>query len=421
MEASTESFQCKALVLKIASRCNLNCRYCYMYNMGDSTYRGQPKVMSDEIVEAILHRTREHCLKHKIRYFMFVFHGGEPLLAGKAFFSKFVEKANALLLPEIIPSFELQTNGVLLNEEWCQLFADLNINIGVSLDGTKEENDKFRIYHSGRGAYNEIVRGLNIANNDPYLKHKPGVISVINVNADPIKTYEHFKDLKVESVDFLMPDSTYDHPPVKPNGSLEEGSYYADWLIKLFDKWFYETGKKPRIRLFQSIIRMVLGENLKADNLGTQNNEVLVIETDGSLEAVDVLKICGDGFTKAGANVLTQGFDESMQTELAKLFHTSHTRLCKKCLCCPIKEICGGGYLPHRYSKKNGFNNPSVYCNDLLRLITHIQNCVLDQIPETVLGLANIHKLTYEEAKSIIEEEIKDIPDPSYAIELEHF
>jgi len=421
MNSASENFKCTVLVIKIVSRCNLNCTYCYMYNMGDTTYKGQPKVMADEVVNAMLQRTKEHCVKNEIKNFQFIFHGGEPLLAGENFFRKFVEKANKLLLPETQPHFAMQTNGVLLTEDWCKLFAELNIIVGVSLDGTKEENDKFRIHHSGKGAYDEIVKGLNIANNSPHLKNKPGVLSVININADPVKTYEHFKQLQVKGIDFLLPDSTYEHPPVKQTGCIEEGSYYADWLIKIFDKWFYEKEEKPQIRLFESIISMILGESVATDTYGVEKNETLVIETNGSIEAVDVLKICGDGFTKAGANVLTHGFEEAMQTELAKLYHLSHSILCKKCLSCPVNEICGGGFLPHRYSKKNGFNNPSVYCNDLLKLISHIQNAVFEQMPASVLESAGVQKLTYEDALSIIDEEMKRMDEPDHAIQLEYF
>jgi uncharacterized protein len=166
---------------------------------------------------------------------------------------------------------------------------------------------------------------------------------------------------------------------------------------------------------------MILGESVATDTYGVEKNETLVIETNGSIEAVDVLKICGDGFTKAGANVLTHGFEEAMQTELAKLYYLSHSILCKKCLSCPVNEICGGGFLPHRYSKKNGFNNPSVYCNDLLKLISHIQNAVFDQMPASLLESAGVQKLTYEDALSIIDEEMKRMDEPDYATQLEYF
>lgn len=137
------------VVVKVASRCNLNCSYCYMYNMGDNSYLMQPKVMSLKVVDKLIERILSHCQKHTIKNFEIVLHGGEPLLAGKDFFRKFVNKANERLVAEagIGVKFVIQTNGLLLTEDWCKLFAELKIAVGVSLDGTPEDNDRYRIDH----------------------------------------------------------------------------------------------------------------------------------------------------------------------------------------------------------------------------------------------------------------------------------
>ena len=152
--------------------------------------------------------------------------------------------------------------------------------------------------------------------------------------------------------------------------------------------------------------------------MGKGENEILVIETNGGIEAVDVLKICGDGFTKTDANVSTHSFDDATQTPLAKIYRYSGSMLPKKCLACPISETCGGGYIPHRYSAANGFNNPSVYCNDLMKLITHIQNRVIENLPEEIVKEAGAQKITYEECQSIIAANIEHIEEPEYSQEL---
>ena len=125
--------------------------------------------------------------------------------------------------------------------------------------------------------------------------------------------------------------------------------------------------------------------------------EVLVVETNGGIEAVDVLKVCGDGFTKGAANVLTHEFEDAFEEDLITMYEQSHRMLCGKCLACPIKNICGGGYLPHRYSSKNGFNNPSIYCKDLLKLIAHIQNRLLDTLPSDFLNESRLEPFAYAE------------------------
>ncbi len=404
--------KCNTIVVKIASRCNLNCTYCYMYNSGDNTWEKQPKVMSAETVQSLANRVKEHCKKHTIKNFNIVIHGGEPLLAGLNFFRNFVAVFNATLLPDTKPSFNLQTNATLLNEDWCKLLNQLNVSIGISLDGLKEDNDKYRIYHSGKGSYDDIIKGYRIAQNSVESKRRPGFLSVLNINADPIKTYEHFKELNTSIVDFLFPDANFESPLVESK-NITSSTPYADWLITIFDIWIKEDQRtRTGIKIFELLIEIILGDNLYFEAFGIMHNDVLVIETDGGIEAVDTLKICGDGFTKAGANVSTHSFDDAIETPLAQMYIMAHKYLSQKCLACPISEVCGGGPVQTRYSKENGFNNPSIYCHDFLKLITHIQNAVIDALPIDFIAESELSKITYNDAINIINENM-DIEVPS--------
>lgn len=410
------------LVIKVASRCNLNCTYCYMYNLGDTTYLKQPKVMSKKVVDATISKAISHCKRKGIDFFVFSFHGGEPLLAGKPFFKYFVEQAREKFLPEgIQPYFALQTNGVLLTEDWCHHFSSLGIEITISLDGDKETNDNYRIDHKGKGSYDRIVKGLRIAQKSMFNVPPPGILSVIDVFSDPIKVYNHFKELDIHWFDLNHPDANYDALPPGYDSSPEV-TPYADWLIKMFDLWFSEKreNKKPQIRLFEDIVKSVLGSMQSTDALGNHRSEVLVIETDGGLEAVDTLKVCGDGFTKNNLNILNNEFDEVFQDDLVELYENSHAMLPAKCLVCPIKDICGGGYIPHRYSSKNGFNNPSIYCNDWLKFILHVRNKVIGILPEKDRTENNLNVIEYSEALDIIEYLEQDYVSP-YTDALEKF
>jgi uncharacterized protein len=420
---TSENLKCNTLVMKVASRCNLNCTYCYMYNMGDGSYKKQPKFMSDEVVDSLLERVKNHCIRHKVEIFSLAFHGGEPLLAGESFFEKFVAKAKKILSPVTKVFFLVQTNATMLTREWCEFFEKNGIQIGISLDGTKEANDQFRIDHAGKGSYDRIVRGLKLAQTYSKPENEPGVLSVINIDADPVEIYNHFKELGINNVSFLLPDSNFDIPPPKPiPGSVySTETPYADWMIRIFDTWFDDKNNQLSIQYFRKIIHSILGRDVQSEIVGTANNEVLIIETDGSIEALDVLKICGEGFTKADANVLTHELDEALSTPLANLYHLSHKKMCAKCISCPINEICGGGYLPHRYSSVNGFNNPSVYCNDLLKLITHIQNKVISQLPEDLLEESGVSTISYNEALAIMKSEGNGLVTPEFATELESY
>ena len=368
-------------ILKVASRCNLNCSYCYVYNMGDESYRTQPYRMSPETVAALLDRIGRHCREERIDQVSLIFHGGEPLLAGKAFFRAFVAEAERLLRPDVAPAFALETNGTLLTAEWLDLFLELDIGFGISLDGPQAAHDANRVNHAGAGSYRKVRRAIDMALADPRLDHLfGGVLTVIDPATDPVAAYRHHREIGLRRCDFLLPDGTRDRPPPRLAPGME-GTPYADWLIAIFDEWFGNEDTDLSIRIFEDIIRLVFRGGSGTDALGGGVNDLLVIETDGGIEPVDVLKICGPAFTKVGLNVHRDDIRDAESVELVRLYRQGAAGLCATCRACPVRAVCGGGYLPHRHSAANGFDNPSVYCRDLMKLITHIEGRVLATIP----------------------------------------
>jgi uncharacterized protein len=417
---SAKTLQCRLLVVKIASRCNINCTYCYMYNKGDDSYKLQPKIMSEATVQALMQRVREHCETHGLKSFIFILHGGEPLLAGKDFIRFFTRTAHEMLAPVARPRFAIQTNGILLDEEWCQVLGECGVELGVSIDGPEHIHNMYRLDHSGKGSYAQTIRGLQTAVASTALTQKPGVLSVLNLAIDPLEWYHHIKSLQVSGCDLLLPDHHFDNPPEAYATSAIE-TPYADWLIPIYDAWFFEKEESMPIRIFQYLTGIILGNENSSDAMGAGRNELMVIETDGSMEALDVLKTCGPGFTKAGAHLLTHSIDDALQTDLANLFHLSHEKLSKQCLACPVSEVCGGGYIPHRYSSTNGFNNPSVYCKDLLKLIIHIQNRVFSEFSPEMLEELEVEKLDYSLVRELLTAGAAENEEPEYSAELESF
>ena len=128
-----------------------------------------------------------------------------------------------------------------------------------------------------------------------------------------------------------------------------------------------------------------------------------MIETDGGIEPVDVLKSCGHEFTKLGLNVLTHEIDDVYQSSLIRTYQAGARALCATCRSCPIVDVCGGGYIPHRFRATNAFNNPSVYCRDLSKLITHIQAKVLQTIPPHTRQRLGLAPMMDEEVRAILE------------------
>lgn len=191
----------------------------------------------------------------------------------------------------------------------------------------------------------------------------------------------------VEFADFLFPDVTYDH-----GGSPKTG----EWLCQLFDLWYDdESDRKPIIRYLDSVVGLFLGVERGYEVLGRKTNRTISIKPNGNLELVDNLKVCGNGFTHTGMNIVENSFDDIANNAVMRKYYYSHSSkvLCKECLDCDICDICGGGNLAHRYSKHNGFNNPSVYCKDIRMLCTHIQHRLSVDLP-TVFNSKNIKVLS---------------------------
>lgn len=372
-------------IVKIASRCNLNCSYCYVYNKGDEGWRRQPPLMSMQTVENLIARVGAHCQRHNLDQFHFVFHGGEPLLASPELLQSFVDGARSHLQSRTKIAFSLQTNGVLLSAERARHLRVLGIGVGVSMDGTRSSHDQWRVDHHKRGSYDRVLAGLEAARGEGL---DPGILTVIDIGADPGEVYAHLKALRPRIVDFLLPQATWDNPPEQPFPEA-----YAEWLLAIFWEWSGEPHTPFRIRLFEQIIRSVLGIAGSLDALGRGLNSILVIETDGSIETVDVLRVCENGLTRTHRNVASDNLDDALGDELPMIYYHSSEQLCAVCEACSAKEICAGGYLPHRFSRANRFDNPSVYCADLKLLIATIQHWTVGALPPDIVALTGLRSL----------------------------
>ncbi|MEN4760604.1 radical SAM protein [Chryseobacterium sp. C39-AII1] len=387
-----------SFVLKVASRCNLNCSYCYMYNLGDKTYLKQPKFMSMDTIRIFAQKLSRYGTENSLKSFQIVFHGGEPLLYPKEFYRESIKIFRELLNNSYF-DFVIQTNGVGLDEEWYDLFNELNIRVGISMDGPKEYHDKYRVFHNGKGSYDDVQQAIELGLN----KGMHGVLSVVNLNITPIELYQEFKNLNIPSFNLLLPDGHFDKLPddtIKEKVNTSGYTPYADWLIELFEIWKSDS-KRPDMRFFKTLIQLIVGEEVGDQMIGLKKNGVAVLETNGNLEVADSIRACYEGITRNEINIHTHEIDAVLEDPLFDIYINSHQMVNEKCLNCPIYEICGGGFLLNRYSNENGFDNPTIYCHDMIKLVTHIQNDLIDSLPADVCKEMQLSKVSYLE---IVEE-----------------
>jgi uncharacterized protein len=358
------------VLVKTASRCNLDCSYCYVYQGGDTSWKQQPKKMSVETIYAICHRLIEQA-NEQVEGFAIVLHGGEPLLLGYDKTKLLLDKLRSELGHKHYP-ISIQTNGVLLSSKFLDLFSSKKVSVSVSLDGTQSANDIARIDHLGRSTFAETVKGIKLLSAHPDSEFLfAGTLSVIQPSIPPRKIYDFLKELNTPSMDFLMQDGNHDELPIGKKSF--ESTEYGMWLSKLLD--IYLSDPKPvEIPVLDDLIKLCIGGASVKEGRGKDAFGILIIETNGEIRKNDTLRTSYDGadyFSKR-KNIESTSISDIVRTEE---FHASSQLqfpTAKKCMNCSLLNICGGGMPLYRWSSDNGYKNPSVYCSDHQYLIKNI-------------------------------------------------
>jgi uncharacterized protein len=352
-----------------------------MYELADQTWRLRPSRMPWTIVDQTAARIAEHIHSHDLTQVTVIMHGGEPLLAGPDLISHVVTTIRDQAGPQARVNVSLQTNGASLNTGYLQLFASLDIRVGISLDGDAVAHDRHRRYRNGQGSHRKVVTALKHLAAEPYRHLFGGLLCTIDVRNDPVATYEALLQFDPPMIDLLLPHGTWTAPPPQrlPDSS---STPYADWLIAVFDRWFAAPRQETRIRLFEEIMHLLVGGTSASEAVGLSPVSVVVIETDGGIEQSDLLKSAYHGAPWTGLHVTRDPFDAALLLPPVAARQIGVKGLATKCLECRIHRVCGGGLYPHRYRSGSGFANPSVYCPDLFRLIMHIRQAVVVGISE---------------------------------------
>ena len=380
-------------LIKIASRCNIDCDYCYMYHHVDQSWLRRPRFMSNDTVMALAEQVAAYARLMELPHVTFLLHGGEPLLAGKARIMAFVDVIRSTferITPDTELEFSMQTNGILITAEWLELFERIGLTFGVSLDGDQTANDRHRLDNRGRSSFSKVEAALRLIDTHPSGKKTfRGILAVMDIRNDPLVTFRFLTKFNPPRLDFLFPEGTHDNPP--PHIS-SESSHYANWLIPIFDEWF-KTQSKVRLRLFENLLDVLLGGRSQTEGTGEGHLNLLTIETDGEIEDVDLMKAAYEGGGRFIQTGETPTINSIKLHELAQATgtlerHRLHTfeGLSETCRQCPALNGCGGGFLSHRWSSARGFNNPSIYCRDLFELVRHVHG----RVAETLLPLSDI-------------------------------
>ncbi len=339
--------------------------------------------MSGAVIDAVASRIGDHAEAHRLPRVRVILHGGEPLLAGQAQIKRLVAALRRALPPYTTLDLRLQTNGLLLaaDEAFCAMLVDSGFKIGVSLDGDRTANDRNRVRANGTGSYEQTRRAIQRLSSPRYRHGFAGLLCTIDLLNDPVSTYVALAELDPPRIDFLLPHGNWDTPPPRPPARLAES--YGDWLIAVFERW-HEDGRLPPIRIFDSIRSASLGDGTLTEALGTEPSDLVVVETDGAIEQSDALKTAYHGAAATGFTVLNDSFDEAARHPGFDTPRAGKAGLCAKCRTCSVVDICGGGLYAHRYRSSNGFDNPSVHCDSLIKIIKRVSVATVGVVAQPV-------------------------------------
>jgi uncharacterized protein len=356
-----------SLVVKISARCNLACPYCYMFFHEDQSWRLRPAMMSLDVAAHVAQAIRRYCDRHE-RSISLSLHGGEPLLVGRKRFAEIVDLFRRVIGPALA-RVSVQTNGVLIDAEWARTLKALDVPVGVSLDGPAEIHDAARPDVKGRGSFDRVMAGIGCLQD---VGKNPGILSVVAPGASGESAYRLFRSMGILDIAFLMPDATHDTKRLQyarvPRGAI------AQFLIDAFEAWMDEDDPEVSLRPVIGLIRAMYGGPQETDAFGSPPLNYAIVDTDGSVETIDTLRICGEGVSHTGVSLLSDELDTLFADPgfVGQLFRDG-PGVPVDCVTCPEMETCAGGYLPHRYSRKHGFASRSVWCDEILLLLGHLR------------------------------------------------
>ena len=321
-----------SVMLKPASgSCNLRCTYCFYHSlsgMRESYFKG---MMSYELLDDIISKALAFTGEDRL---YLSFQGGEPLVRGKEFF----EHVGRALQGKKNAHLVIQTNGTLIDDEWCDIFKKYGFLIGLSLDGTREGN-ACRIKADGSPAFDDIMRGVGLLKSRgiPFNILTVLTKNVVNGIAD---VYAFYRAQGFKFLQFI--------PCLKPldGQPYDEASYpseleYEIFLKKLFSCYLADikAGRYTSIRQFDNFVRLAHGEVAEQCGMNGYCSHQFVIEADGTVYPCDFY--CLDEY--AMGNIADSDFEKLSRHPIAVEFIKESLKSDAECKKCEYRRMCSGG------------------------------------------------------------------------------
>lgn len=376
------------MVKPIGPACNLNCHYCF-YTEKNALYQpGDDFRMTDDVLEAFV---RKYIGSQNIPEVPFAWQGGEPTLLGIAFFRKVVELQKRYANGKRITN-SLQTNGVLIDEEWCAFLAENQFLVGLSMDGPKKIHDNYRVDRAGKPTFKKVYRALKLMQSRGV---EFNVLACINreSSAKPLEVYRFFRDEGVRFIQFIpvverQPDIEatglglrLSTPPKLSGDSADDPgtpvtpwtvrpAAFGDFMIAVFDEWVRNDVGTIFVMNFEWATATWMGMGAGACAFSPRCGDCLVMEHNGDIYACDHYVYPE---YKLGS-ILTDDPGDLVRSDQQTAFGAlKETALPAQCTHCPVLFACRGECPKHRFlSNGDGETGLNYLCSGYRKYFNHI-------------------------------------------------
>lgn len=336
---------CHFLIKPSSSLCNMRCRYCFYHDEAANRENPDYGFMSNETAEKLIERAAEFT---DGGFVTFAFQGGEPTLRGIDFYRSFIYNANRAFSKDRL-SFAIQTNGILIDDEYAKLFHDNGFLVGISIDGPSEFHDLNRIDTSGKGTYGKVDKAIRLLS-----KHKVdfNCLCVVTQKAaeHPQALYRYFKSRNLRFIQFI--------PEIAPIGSANslDPETYGNFLVSVFDLWYDDLikGNYISIRDFDNYGQIILGREPESCAMRGVCSCNPTVEANGDVYPCDFYVL--DDY-KLG-NVMTDSLSDMIRNENAVRFVRDSAVHSEECFGCRWYPLCRAGCRRNRDA-----SGKQIYCS----------------------------------------------------------
>ncbi len=369
------------LIKPSGSDCNIDCKYCFYKNRSAQVGIGKQR-MGVKVLEKLV----KDYLALGFGINGFAWQGGEPTLMGLDFFKEVVKLQNRYRAPGQAIENSLQTNSILLDDDWCRFLRENNFLVGISVDGPEYLHDYYRVNFNSDGTFDKVMAAIERCK-----KHEVQFNTLTLLNDNNV---EHVKEL----FDFFV-ENDVKYQQFIPCVEIDPGTgeiadfsitpkQYGDFLCSLFDLWYEFGPEKISIRDFDSIISFCLSGKHTICTFSKQCSGYIVVEHTGQC-------FCCDFFVRdefALGNIFETDIAKLAGSDVKRKFARDKQKLPGKCLVCRHLDVCRGGCMKDRIIVEGCQKRENYFCESYKAFFGHSMPRFMQIAAKVASGQQNLNR-----------------------------